>query len=129
MPRLGVNPDNVCRLIQLAEEFHAQEEVVIEDEPTSLVEDWPTQILASHPGDYTLAEFRAIVNDLDRSQQEQVVALLWLGRGDYAVEDWQALLRDVNDAWTPRTADYLIAHPLLPTYLTDGLDLLGYRCT
>ncbi len=128
MPSLDVNPDNVCRLIQLAEEFHAQEAVVIEDEPTSPTEDWPMQILASHAGDSTLDEFRSIINDLDRGQQEQVVALLWLGRGDYEVEEWQSLLRDVNEAWTSYTADYLIAHPLLPTYLTDGLELLGYRC-
>ncbi|MCC5810865.1 MAG: DUF3775 domain-containing protein [Ectothiorhodospiraceae bacterium] len=128
MPTLDVNLDNVCRLIQLAEEFHAQEEVVIEDEPTSPVDDWPMQILARHASDSTMEEFRSIINDLDRCQQEQVVALLWLGRGDYEVDDWQALLRDVNDAWTPHTADYLIAHALLPTYLTDGLELLGYRC-
>jgi hypothetical protein len=126
MPTLDVNVDNVRRLIQLAETFHAQEEAVIEDEPTSLAEDWPRQILASHAGDSTLDEFRTIIEDLDRSQQEEVVALLWLGRGDYDVEDWYPLLREVNAAWTPHTADYLIAHPLLPSYLADGLELLGY---
>lgn len=128
MPTLDVNPENVCRLIQLAREFHAQDAVIIPDEPGSPADDWPTRILDTYPADTTLAEFRTIVTDLDRDQQIQVVALLWLGRGDYEVEDWDALLQDADDAWTTYTADYLIAHPLLAEYLTDGLDLLGYRC-
>jgi hypothetical protein len=114
--------------MQLAREFHAQESVVIPDEPANPMDDWPTQILASHRDDATLAEFASIIQDLDRDQQVQVVALLWLGREDYDLEEWNQLLIDADQQWTDYTADYLIAHPMLADYLGEGLNRLGYRC-
>ncbi|MBD3655114.1 MULTISPECIES: DUF3775 domain-containing protein [Marinobacter] len=127
---LDVNPDTVCRLIQLAREFHAQEEVVIPNTPIDVnaSDDWHIQMLASHAGDATLAEFRSIIDDLEPDQQQQVVALLWLGRGDYSLDEWSRAVSDATDAWNEYTADYLIAHPLLPDYLAEGLDLHDYSC-
>ena len=128
MVTLNVNPENVCRLIALAREFHAQEQVIIPDDPGSPADDWPTQILAQHADDLTLAEFRSIIEDLEPAQQVEVVTLLWLGRGDASLEDWEETLEHARAEWTPRTADYLIAHPLLPYFLTEGLEMLGHRC-
>lgn len=125
---LDVNPDTVCRLMQLAREFHAQEEVVIPEVPGSPSDTWPGQMLAAHSDDSTLDEFRSIIDDLEPDQQQQVVALLWLGRGDYMLEEWQDALDYAAEAWNEATADYLIAHPLLADYLGEGLDLHGYRC-
>lgn len=125
---LDVNPDTVCRLIELARVFHAQEEVVIPEEPEDLSGDYPAQILASHSGDSTLAEFRNIISDLEPDQQQQIVALLWLGRGDFSLEEWSEALDEAADNWNEATADYLVAHPMLPDYLSDGLDQHGYSC-
>lgn len=125
---IDVNPDTVCRLIDLAREFHAQEAVVIPEEPGSPSDDWTGNMLAAHAGDATLDEFRSIIDDLEPDQQQQVVGLLWLGRGDYTLEEWDEILEGAADAWNERTADYLITHPLLPDYLTEGLDAHGYRC-
>lgn len=125
---LDVNIDNVCRLIELAREFHAQEGVVIPDEPTDPGDDWLVQILASHASDASLEEFKALVNDLDPVQQQEVVSLLWIGRGDYELDEWDDAMSYAADAWNERTAEYLIAHPMLADYLIEGLDLHGYRC-
>jgi hypothetical protein len=84
--------------------------------------------MQSHAGNPLLQEFRSIIEDLDRSQQIQVVALLWLGRGDYEVDEWETLLEDAEDAWSDHTADYLLAHPLLADQLADGLEMLGHTC-
>ena len=83
MPELELNPDTVCFLIDMAREFHAKEAVVIPDTPGSPTEDWALQVLADHVDDPTYREFRVTVNDLEPDQQHQLVALLWLGRGDY----------------------------------------------
>ena len=125
---LDVNPDTVCRLIDLAREFHAQEAVVIPEEPGSPADDWPGNMLAAHADDATLDEFRSIIDDLEPDQQQQVVGLLWIGRGDYGLEEWSDVLEQAADAWNERTAEYLIAHPLLPDYLAEGLDMHGYSC-
>lgn len=125
---LEINSETVCRLIELARVFHAQEEVVIPEEPDNPGGDWPTQILASHSGDSILEEFREILADLEPDQQQQVVALLWLGRGDFALDEWSEAVDQATDNWNENTADYLIAHPMLADYLTEGLDLHGYSC-
>jgi hypothetical protein len=125
---LDINPETVCRLAELARVFHAQEEVVIPEEPDDPSGDWPTQILAGHAGDSFLEEFRGIVTDLEPDQQQQVVALLWLGRGDFSLEEWPDAVQQATDNWNENTADYLIAHPLLPDYLSDGLEQHGYGC-
>jgi len=125
---LDVNPDTVCRLVEVARAFHAQEQVTIPEEPGEPDDDWSTQILTGHSGDATLEEFRGIMADLEPDQQQQVVALLWLGRGDFSLEEWPDALEQATDNWNERTADYLIAHPLLPDYLAEGLNQHGYSC-
>jgi uncharacterized protein DUF3775 len=125
---LDLNPETVCRLIALAREFHAQEEVVFPEVAGNPSGDWAMQTLAAHSDDLTFQEFRSIVQDLETGQQQLVVALLWLGRGDYTMDDWDDLLELARTEWTPDTAEYLIVHPLMVEYLTEGLDLFGYRC-
>jgi len=125
---LDINPDTVCRLIDLAREFHAQEGVVIPEAPDSPADDWALQVLADHAGDSTLGEFKATVSDLEPDQQQQIVALLWLGRGDFGTDEWDKALEQAAYSWNKATGDYLIAHPLLADYLTDGLESMGYSC-
>lgn len=125
---LSIGSDTVCRLIELAREFHAQEGVSIPEDSANPSGDWAVQMLASHANDASLQEFKAIIEDLEPDQQLEVVALLWLGREDYSKREWRDALEQAADSWNPETAEYLIAHPLLADYLEKGLDLFGYRC-
>ena len=125
---LELNPETVCFLITKAREFHAKEEVVIPDDPFNPSEDWARQILANHENDLSLQEFKAAVKDLEPDQQATVVALMWLGRGDYEEDLWDTACADAKTEWTPRTAEYLMTTPLVADYLEEGLDHLGYRC-
>jgi hypothetical protein len=125
---LDLNPEIVCQVIDRAREFHAKEEVVIPEEPSNPGDDWALQVLADHGDDLTYMELKGIIDDLEPGQQATLVAVMWLGRGDYDEEDWESCLGDARDSWTTRTADYLIATPLVADYLQEGLDLLGYTC-
>ena len=73
-------------------------------------------------------EFKSIVDDLEPDQQQQVVALLWLGRDGGTLEDWPELLEQAQDGWNPSAAEYLIAHPFLADHQLQALDMLGYAC-
>lgn len=125
---LEINPETVCFLISKAREFHAKEEVVIPEVPDSPSEDWGRQMLADHSGDMTLQEFKSGFNDLEPDQQYTVVALFWLGRGDFDIEEWKDAVNQAHYSWTTETANYLIAHPLLADYLQEGLALHEYSC-
>lgn len=138
---LTVNVENVCRLIELAQLYHAQEGMVIPDEMDTVelersvsvadspADDAERQLMAGHGDQTTFQEFAAIINELEPDQQQEIVALMWLGREDYAVGEWDAILEQARDQWTPETAGYLIEHPLLASYLEDGLAMHGLSCT
>jgi hypothetical protein len=125
---LDVNPETVCWIITKAREFHAKEGVVIPEEPNSPAEDWARQVLADHADDFTYLELRDTIEDLEPDQQINLVALMWIGRGDFDGEEWDEAIAEATDQWNKRTADYLIATPLVADFLEDALDQLGYSC-
>ncbi len=51
-----------------------------------------------------------------------LVALMWMGRGDYSIDEWEDAIEQAKDQWTDHTAEYLISTPLLSDYLAEGLD-------
>lgn len=125
---IEMNPDIVCAVIERAREFHAKEEVVIPEEPGSPADDWAMQVLADHADDMTYLDLKTQLDDLDPEQQVLLVAIMWLGRGDFEADEWDTAVEEAKDNWTPYMADYLIATPLVADYLTEGLDMLGYSC-
>jgi hypothetical protein len=125
---LNVSPEIICFIINKAREFQTKEEVTIPEEPNSPADDWARQVLADHTDDLCLEEVRATVSDLEPDQEAELVALMWLGRGDYEMEDWQSALEDAEDELTDHTADYLLAHPMVADYLLEGLIQHDYDC-
>ena len=123
---MDLNPETVQFIIDKAREFHVKEEVTIPEEPLSPSDDWARQILADHADDPSYQEIKTTIDDLEPDQQVTLVALMWLGRGDYATEEWDNAIESAKDSWNERTAEYLIGTPLLADYLTAGLDELGY---
>ena len=125
---LNINPDTVCFLITKARIFHSQEGVVIPEITDSPSDDWALQALATHSSDGVFQEFKSTIDDLEPDQQQEVVALMWLGRDEFSVDEWEEARTEARNSWTESTAEYLISHPQLSDYLLEGLDLLGYSC-
>jgi hypothetical protein len=127
---LNLNPDTVCFIISKARQFQAKEDVVITEVPYSPSDDWARQILANHIEDACVREVKATVRDLEPDQQAELIALMWLGRGDYLLDEWSQAKQDAQDTLAD-LADpgaYLLVHPLAADYLLEGLDLLGVDC-
>jgi hypothetical protein len=125
---LHIPLDTVCYIIAKAREFQAQEDVVIPEAPSSPAEDWAQQILAHHSGDYTLTEFVECIGEMDQRQRAELIALMWVGRGDYGIEDWESAVDDAIGDYSVRAAQYLIAHPMVSDDLEEGLIAHGYSC-
>ena len=125
---LGVNPQTVCYIIGKAHEFHAKEEVVIPETPNESADDWALQVLADHVDDPTYNELKDAIDSMDSEQQCNLVALMWVGRGDFSEQEWEAALEEARDNWTRHTAEYLIGTPLVADYLEEALSMLGYSC-
>ncbi|HYN79050.1 MAG TPA: DUF3775 domain-containing protein [Lamprocystis sp. (in: g-proteobacteria)] len=125
---LHIPLETLCYIIAKAREFQAKEEVVIPDAAASPTEDWALQILADHGEDYTLIELMECVGAMDQRQRAELVALMWVGRGDYTLEDWEAAVDDAIGDYSVRAAAYLIAHPMVAEDLEEGLIAHGYSC-
>ncbi len=127
---LNVRLDTLCFIIAKAREFQAKEQVVIPETPSSPSDDWALQVLADHIDDMSLQEIRACVEDLAPEQQAELMALMWLGRGDYSLEEWDTAVADALDQYQDQhnTAAYLLAHPMVSDDLEEGLVAHGYSC-
>ena len=74
-------------------------------------------------------ELAAAIRGLDEDAKATLVALAWLGRGDYEAEDWQEALTAARERAEGPTARYLMGIPLLGDYLEEGADKLGINLT
>jgi hypothetical protein len=122
---LDLNPETVQFIIERAREFQVREEPGAPEEPDPA--DWSSELLATYAEDPIFQELKATIEDLEPDQQVSVVALMWLGRGDYTADEWSSALRRAGESWNERTAEYLIGTPLLADYLAEGLEQLEQR--
>lgn len=125
---LHIALETLCIIIAKAREFQAKEEVVIPDNPGSPSEDWALQVLADHSGDYSLRDLCETIGAMNQRQRAELIALMWVGRGDYGIEDWEAAVDDAIGDYSVRAAGYLLAHPMVSDDLEEGLIAHGYSC-
>ncbi len=101
---------------------------MIPEVPNSPADDWGLQVLADHVDDLSYQEMHAVIEDLEPDQAGELLALVWLGRGDYEMDEWDEALADAQELWDSQTVNNMIATPLLADYWSEGLELLDYRC-
>lgn len=125
---LNIDLETVCFIIFKAREFDAQEGVLDEDPGSNASDDGFREVLASHPDDQTYSEIKALIDSLDVDEQSALVALTWVGRGDFDANDWDEALSTAQERRNDRTAEYLLGQPLLGDLLQNGLGELGLSC-
>ena len=74
-------------------------------------------------------ELRAFIDALNEDEQAELVAVMWIGRGSFEVEDLQEAIRTAKQEATTPTSDYLIGTPHLSDNLESGLEALGISAT
>ena len=125
---LSVPLKTVCFIIFKAREFHAKDAVTDPDSSSNPADDRGAAVLEDHPDDPVFEELVSLISNLSIDEQIDLVALMWLGRDDYSVADWESVRADAAAAHNDRTARYLCGDPLLADCLSDGLSLLDYSC-
>jgi hypothetical protein len=127
-PTLTVSSESVCFIIVKAREFDAQDVVTAPDSGSNATDDNQASVLEAHSDDLTQKEIVAFINALSDEEQADLVALLWLGRGDGTMEDWDDLRDEAQRQHNNRTAAYLLGEPLLSDHLEEGLSQFGFSC-
>ena len=124
---LNINTGTIEFIISRAHEFHAKKGVTFPDDTSaSKYESDPLQILADYKDDLTFREIKQIIEGLDAEQKIELLALMYIGRGDYNANEWKTARQEASHHLQPHLAEYLISKPQLAEYLEQGLESLGY---
>lgn len=130
MPELRISSEKICYIVVKAREFDVKVAPEWMDDASNPTDDGMTRILEDYKDDPTLAELQSYLEALDEDELEDLVALTWIGRGDYTLDEWEDLMGEVRDLRASQnTVRYLIGIPLLGDYLEDGLNEFGLSCT
>jgi hypothetical protein len=123
MAALEISPEKVGFVIVKAREIAAK--VAAWDDGATSDHD-AESILESFSDDATQDELKGFIRDLNEDEQASLVALAWIGRGSFGPDELDEALATARAERTNRTDDYLLGMPLLPDYLEEALDRLGY---
>lgn len=75
--------------------------------------------------DLTEEELRELIDDLNVDEAAELVALVWVGRGDYDAAEWADAVSEARQRGNRRTSSYLLGMPMLADYLEEGLEAIG----
>jgi hypothetical protein len=120
--------NQVCFIVVEARTFHAKEGVVLADPASDEADDRAIEVLADYAGDPSYSQIEGMVAALDDDARAELLALMWLGRGDFGIEEWSGALAQARDYETSNVTAYLMSHPILADYLEEGLAEHGLSC-
>ncbi len=123
---LEIDPSTVAFLIAKARAFDAKVAPADRDEVSQPGEDEDHDALEDYGDDPVADEIREVIDDLNVDEQIELVAMTWLGRGDYALEEWDEALEAARERRVGPTSKYLLGMPLLGDMLEEGFVALGY---
>jgi hypothetical protein len=122
---LGLNPEFLRSLILQLRAYMAQAGTVTEDPGSNPTDDDASPLsLQDGPGNPLRAELTTRIADLEPDQQAQLVALMWIGRGDMEPEEWADAVKLAEERRTGPTARYLLSHPQVADDIEEGIDKL-----
>jgi len=125
LPELGISLDTVCWLISRARAFDAKE---AGDGDTDADEDDVEAHLLDEEADTIEEEMREAIAELNEDEQAALIALAWVGRGEFDLSEWNEALRLAKERNLRNADDYLLGMPLLADYLEEGLAAFGLTC-
>lgn len=124
MPELNIHPGFLQSLILKTRALMAQEALVSPDSGSNPTDDEGPAVLQDDPDNALYDELITEIEDLEPDQQAELVALMWVGRGDMEPEEWEDALALAVERHEGATGEYLMSHPHVADYWDEGLDRL-----
>lgn len=125
MPELDISAEKVAWIILRAREMEGKVAPFMNDREA--MDEQGGAILENRARDATEKELRGFFAALNEDELANLVAICWIGRGTYDIEDWPEALATARAERTNSTADYLLKTPNLSELLESGLEAFGIR--
>jgi hypothetical protein len=116
-------------IIIKAREYDAKVEPDDPDSGSNPADDGESDVLEDFRDDATLEELRSAIDDLNEDEVVDLIALAWLGRGDFQKDEWPQARALAGERHRAHSAEYLIGIPMLGDYIEEGYAKLGYSTT
>ncbi len=120
---LGISLATVARIVDVLRAVQVTEET----DPDSLAdEDAEERVPPEDADEIDDTEAAEMVDALNADEQAALIALAWIGRGDYDAEDWEEAItlaakrNEEGDA-----GEYLLGMDLVGDLITEGLAAFG----
>ena len=120
-PALNLPLDQLAFIIVKAREYDVKEADSDPDDSSNPADDGQTDVLTDEGDDPVREELLGAIRSLNDDERIKLVALAWLGRGTYDIDEWKEAIATAKTEHSRRTAEYLLGLPLLGDYLEDGL--------
>jgi Protein of unknown function (DUF3775) len=123
--------DKVCGIIERARAIDVKEGDTDPASGSNPIDDANLDTLVANPDDATEEELREVIAGLNEDERHDLIALVYIGRGDLEPEEWVEavrLAREREDAMSISAADWLLGIPNLGDLLDEGLALMGRSC-
>jgi len=123
--------DKVCEIILRARAIDVKEGDTDPDSGSNPTDDGNVDMLIGNPDDSTEEELREVIAGLNEDERHDLIALVYIGRGDLEPEEWVEavrLAREREDAMSITAADWLLGIPNLGDLLDEGINAMGRSC-
>jgi hypothetical protein len=119
-----INTEKVCFVIVKARELASEDEGV-EADASNPSDDQYVGVTTENACAPVRAELAAAIDALDEDEQCELVALSWIGRGEFTAEEWLSAVAQARGGRPRPTSGYLLEDPLLASHLEYGLAEFG----
>jgi Protein of unknown function (DUF3775) len=105
--------EKLAYIVAKAREFDVEVPPVDEESGSNPSDDAEWDVLEAGADNPSYQELVDAINSLSNLERIELLALTWLGRGDYSKEDWREALKEAHRIHDEKETDYLIGTPLL----------------
>jgi hypothetical protein len=122
-----INTEKVCYVVAKARKLESEDEGV-ESDASNPSDDKFVSVLTDDAYGSVRAELTGFIDAMDEDEQCELIAISWIGRGDFTSEEWKLAIDDARTRRRRAASAYLLGNPLLAAHLESGLAEFGESC-
>lgn len=126
---LNISDEKLAFLILKAREFDTEVDTDEPDPGSNPIDDNDVEVLGDMPENSVEAELRDALAELNEDETIDVIALVWVGRGDYTRDEWEEARRLAAERHRRDSTGYLMGNPTFADDLDEGAQAVGHDVT
>ncbi len=122
-PQLTLTPDEAFFILLKAREFDEQTDRSDSDPEAGENDESGADTALNHEN---LEELVGALKSLNDDARLDLIALIWVGRGDFSIAEWKEAREAAADIGRGRLVRYVTGIPLVSDYLDEALSQIGW---